>query len=304
MSTVKDSNIFKKLAEISDKIVLPGFQGVSLFYIAKFLVKGLQENPVTTRASSLSFHFFIALFPTIIFIFTVIPYIPIDNFQEELLLQFKILLPTEAYELTRTTIEDIISQPRGGLLSFGFITALLFATNGVNAIMQAFNESYFIEKKRNFFKQRLVAVALTIVLILVMLTTVSVYILNTFFLDYLASLNTSENVIIFWSTFSQFILLPAMFYISTSFIYFSAPMADSKWNLFSAGSTLATIIMLAASFGFAAYVNNFGQYNKLYGSIGTLIVIMLWIYINSLILLLGFELNAVINKQRHRIEDR
>ncbi|MBL4624253.1 MAG: YihY/virulence factor BrkB family protein [Flavobacteriales bacterium] len=301
MTKLKELLLVQKLAAISDKIIIPGFQGVSLFYIIKFLIKGLQENPVTTRASALSFHFFIALFPTVIFIFTVIPYIPIDNFQEQLLLQLEILLPTDAYELTRTTIEDIIGQPRGGLLSFGFITALLFATNGVNAIMQAFNESYFIEKKRNFFKQRLVALVLTLVLVIVMLTTVGVYILNTFFMDYLSSVNVSENMLLFWSNFSRFIILPGMFYFSTSFIYFSAPMANTKWNLFSAGSTLATIIMLAASFGFAAYINNFGQYNKLYGSIGTLIVIMLWIYINSLILLLGFELNAVINKQSNRI---
>ncbi|MBL4652286.1 MAG: YihY/virulence factor BrkB family protein [Flavobacteriales bacterium] len=148
----------------------------------------------------------------------------------------------------------------------------------------------------------MVALVLTLVLVLVMLTTVSTYILNTFFIDYLGTIDISENVLLFWSNFSRFIILPAMFYISTSFIYFSAPMANTKWNLFSAGSTLATIIMLAASFGFATYVNNFGQYNKLYGSIGTLIVIMLWIYINSLILLLGFELNAVINKQSHRVK--
>ena len=302
MARLKELVIIQKLAVVSDRIILPGFQGVSLFYILKFLAKGIQENPITTRASSLSFHFFIALFPTIIFIFTVIPYIPVDNFQEQLLLQLEILLPTDAYQLTRTTIEDIISQPRGGLLSFGFITALLFATNGVNAIMQALNESYFIDKKRNFIKQRLVALVLTLVLVLVMLTTVSTYILNTFFIDYLGTIDISENVLLFWSNFSRFIILPAMFYISTSFIYFSAPMANTKWNLFSAGSTLATIIMLAASFGFATYVNNFGQYNKLYGSIGTLIVIMLWIYINSLILLLGFELNAVINKQSHRVK--
>ncbi|MBL4652285.1 MAG: YihY/virulence factor BrkB family protein [Flavobacteriales bacterium] len=154
MARLKELVIIQKLAVVSDRIILPGFQGVSLFYILKFLAKGIQENPITTRASSLSFHFFIALFPTIIFIFTVIPYIPVDNFQEQLLLQLEILSPTDAYQLTRTTIEDIISQPRGGLLSFGFITALLFATNGVNAIMQALNESYFIDKKRNFIKQR------------------------------------------------------------------------------------------------------------------------------------------------------
>ncbi len=302
MLKLKELNIIQKTAVLCDRIKLPGFQGVSLFYIVKFLLEGLQKNPVTTRASALSFNFFIALFPTTIFIFTVIPYIPIDNFQEQLLVQLKTLLPYAAYQLTRTTIEDIISQPRGGLLSFGFFTALIFATNGVNAIMQAFNESYFIEKKRNFLKQRLVALALTIVLVMVMLMAFSVFILNTFFLDYLISIDTSNSVILFWSSFSRFIFLPAMFYLSTSFIYFSAPMAQSKWKLFSAGSTLATIIMLVASFSFAAYINNFGQYNKLYGSIGTLVVIMLWIYINSLILLLGFELNAVINKKSQRVK--
>ncbi len=296
-----ESNVISKLKSLSDRIIIPGFQGVSLFYIIKFLVKGLQESPVTTRASALSFHFFIALFPAIIFVFTVIPYIPIDNFQEQLLLQLEVLLPSEAYQLTIATIEDIVSQPRGGLLSIGFASALFFATNGVNAIMQAFNESYFIEKKRNFFKQRLVAFVLTIVLVLLMLTAVTTFILNTFLVDYLQSQGVHAEVLVFWSNASQYIILPIMFYVSTSFIYYSAPMANSKWNLFSAGSSLATLIMLAGSYGFAMYIDNFGQYNKLYGSIGTLIVIMLWIYINSLILLLGFELNAVINKQSNRV---
>ncbi len=275
---------------------LPGLKGLPFGEVWNLFFKGIINGAITTRASSLAFNFFLALFPAILFLFTLISYIPIENFQEQLISLIKDLTPTNAYEAIRSTIEDIIKHKHGGLLSFGFIFTLYFSTNGINAMIEGFNKSYHTLETRSFLKQRVVALILTIILSLLLLIAITLMIFTETALDYFVQLGFIKDKFTYYLVLSgKWIVILAIFFFGISFLYYFGPSRKIKWRFFSAGSILATLLCIIVSVGFTYFVNNFGQYNKIYGSIGTLIVVLLWIYFNSINLLLGFELNASID---------
>lgn len=284
--------LIARLINLSKKIVIPGFEGLPLYDVAVFFFKGIQKGAITTRASSVSFSFFLALFPTIIFLFTLIPYIPIKDFQDQLMDLLKEFMPKSAFEATESTLEEIIKQQHGSLLSFGFISALYFSTNGVHALIDAFNQSYHVIETRSYFKQRLAAISLVIIQTLLMIIATTLIVVTEILLDKFIPEGHFESYLI---VAGRSIIILAMLFSTISFTYYLGPANKKGWKFMTAGSTFATILIIITSLGFAFYVNNFGQYNKLYGSIGTLIVVLLWIYFNSIIMLLGFELNASIH---------
>lgn len=284
-----------KLVKASQRIILPGFEGLSLYIVTKFFFHGLHNGTINMRASSLSFNFFLALFPSIIFIFTLIPYIPIEHFQDSLLSQLQNVLPKSAFEATEDTISDIIKNQRGGLLSIGFVSALYFSTNGFNAMISAFNETYHQMESRNALMQRLVSLFMVIVNLLMIGAGITLIIFSEIGLHKIIH---TYKVLYYFILFGKWIVLFGLSFCLISFNYYFGPKRKKGWRFFSAGSTFATVFIIIASLIFSYYVNNFGNYNKLYGSIGTLIVIMMWIYINSLILLLGFDLNASIHSAK------
>lgn len=283
--------------KVSRKIILPGFEGLSLYIVTKFFFKGINNGTLDMRAQSLAFSFFLALFPSIIFLFTLIPYIPILNFQDSLFNLLQSLLPASAFEATEETIADILKNPRGGLLSFGFISALYFSTNGFNAMMNAFNETYHDIETRSALKQRLVSLIMVILSTLLVSVAIVLILLSELGLKTLIE----KEIVYYLILLGKWTILIALCFCFISFNYYLGPKRKKGFRFFSPGSILATFLTILTSILFAYYVNNFGNYNKLYGSIGTLIVIMLWIYINSLILLLGFDLNASIltAKKKH-----
>lgn len=284
-----------RTVKASRKVILPGFEGLSFYVVSKFFFQGIRNGALNMRASSLAFNFFLALFPSIIFLFTLIPYIPIEHFQDQLFNLLRSLLPKSAFEATEDTIADIIKNPRGGLLSIGFISALYFSTNGFNAMINAFNETYHEIETRSKLMQRLVSIVIVIVTTVLILSAVTLIILSELAFQRLVH---ADRLTYYLILFGQWIILLAVCFCFISFNYYMGPKRHKGWRLFSAGSIFATVLTILTSVVFAYYVNNFGNYNKLYGSIGTLIVIMLWIYINSLILLLGFDLNASIRKAK------
>ncbi|HEY0031197.1 MAG TPA: YihY/virulence factor BrkB family protein, partial [Bacteroidia bacterium] len=276
-------------------IVLPGFEGMSLYLVSKFFFKGIHNGTLNMRASSLAFSFFLALFPSIIFLFTLIPYIPIDNFQDYLFNFLQKAMPSAAFEATEGTITDIISNERGGLLSIGFLTALYFSTNGFNAMINSFNETYHDIESRKPLQQRLVSFYMLMLTVLLLSVSIALLIFGEFGMTRLVDDNKGLYYVL---SFLKWLILGALCYAIISFNYYLGPKRKKGWHFFSAGSMFATILIICATVGFTYYVNNFGNYNKLYGSIGTLIVIMMLIYINSLILLLGFDLNASIHSAK------
>jgi membrane protein len=283
-----------KLKNPFKKIIIPGFEGLSLHEVSLFFYRGITKGAVTTRASSLAFNFFLAFFPSIIVIFTLIPFVPITGFQEQLFMLIMEVLPPSTFGATKSIVNDIINNERGGLLSFTFILALYFCTNGVNAMITGFNSTYHHQDNRSWVQLKLLSFSLTGVLAIFLVLTIAFQIASEGFLSYLVSeeyIGQFLAEIIFSS--KGFILVIGLF-LSISSIYYYAPADKSRWKFLSPGSILCTFLSVFTSIIFSYYVTNFAQYNQLYGSIGTLLVILLWMYFNSIILLIGFELNASI----------
>lgn len=303
-------SLIHRFIKASRKIILPGFEGLSLYVVTKFFFHGINNGNLNMRAQSLAFSFFLALFPSVIFLFTLIPYIPIHHFQDSLFNLLQTLLPKSAFEATEGTIADIIKNQRGGLLSVGFVSALYFSTNGFNEMMNAFNETFHVIETRSLLRQRLVSLVLVIMTTLFVSIAIALIVFSEIGLQHLIE---KDKVAYYLILFGKWIILIALCFSFISFNYYLGPKRKRGFHFFSPGSMLATILTIITTVLFAYYVNNFGNYNKLYGSIGTLIVIMLLIYINSLILLLGFDLNASILSAKkklgrlhhpHRLSDR
>ncbi|MBI4944839.1 MAG: YihY/virulence factor BrkB family protein [Bacteroidetes bacterium] len=289
------STIISFIIKYSKKIILPGFEKLPLYNVAGFFWKGIMQGTLAMRASAVSFSFFLAIFPSIIFVFTLIPYIPIAHFQDQLLNLLQSFMPHNAYEATKDTILDIVTNQRGGLLSIGFFSALYFSTNGFNALITAFNNTYHDIETRTGFQQRLVSIFLVVIATLLMMTAIALIIISEIALR---KIFKQDEIAYYLILGGRWIIVFALFYFLISFTFYLGPSRKSGWKFASAGSMLATVLSLMMSVGFAFYVNHFGTYNKLYGSIGTLIVVLLWIYFNSLVVLLGFDLNASIHKAK------
>lgn len=285
-------------------LILPGFKPLPLYTVGLFFFKELAKESLVNKASSLAYNFLLAVFPGIIFLFTLIPYIPISDFQDQLLSLVEMVLPQNAYLAVQSTLEDIIKNQNGKLLSFGFIFAVFFATNGVHSLMLAFNKSSLIVENRTWLKQRWVAIKLSFILIFALILSLSIITFSEYFFGILRReiglLN--PGFWIFLIEVARWIILTGLYLTTISILYRYGPATPKKWNFFSPGAWLATILAILTFWGFAYYINNFGTYNKLYGSIGTLIVMMIWMYINSLIILVGFELNASIELSKRSIK--
>lgn len=284
--------------------VLPGFSPLPLYTVATFFFKEIGKDSLVNKASSLAYNFMLAIFPAIIFLFTLIPFIPKSiGFQEQLMKLIILVLPADAYGAFSTTLDEIVNKQNSGLLSFGFILSLFFATNGVHSLMMAFNKSSLIIETRSWLKQRLMAVALTLVIAFSVIICIVAMTIGEIALNYIdTELNIKDALTTFAIQLTRWALLGILYFVTISILYRYGPAHAKKWKFFSAGSWLATILAFLTIWGFSFYINNFSSYNKVYGSIGTLIVIMIWLYLNSLILLVGFELNASVDLSKRSVK--
>jgi membrane protein len=269
---------------------------LSLHLVLKIFMAQLAKDNITERASSMAFNFTLSIFPTIIFAFTLIPYIPIPHLTEDLMAFLKENIPASIYDVTASTIFDIIAIPHGGLLSFGFLFAVFSATNGIRVMISAFNRCYKTIDKRNFFKVVLIATFLALFLSLIVFMAGFISIIIKLELNYI------EQAAIFNQHFyyillivSRLLILFMLFFIAISLIYYMAPSVQVRWSFFSTGSFVAALLSLVFTIGFFYYINNFNSYNKVYGSIGAIIGVMMWFYALSVVLLIGFETNASID---------
>lgn len=291
--TVK--NILAKAKNIS----LPGLEKAPVYDVGVFYINGIANGAIGVRASAISFNFFIALFPSIIFLFTLIPYIPIPNFQVELIKLLEQVLPSNTFMVIENTIVDITTTRRGSLLSFGFLAALLFSTNGISAMIAAFNASANAFETRSWISMRYVAILLVGIMFLLITVAIGLIVFGKSILAFLVKQHIIHN------NFSQLLFVSGQWFIILAFIlfciaflYYYAPSKRSKYSFLSPGSIMATFLIIASSLAFSYYLGHFGRYNKLYGSIGTLIALLIWLEINSFVLLMGFELNVSIRNAR------
>jgi len=283
------------------KLIIPGFDGMPVYDVAVFFIKGLQKGAISMRAAAFSYNFFLALFPTIIFFFTIIPYIPIAGFQDNLLELLQNFIPKKAFDAVEGTLFDIVKRPRGGLLSLGFVMALYFSTNGIHSLIVAFNQSRHTVETRSWIKQRLISIVLVVILSLLIIVAIVIITLGPAALEFLVKHNMLLDSFTYYLLLAgKWIISSALLFFAFSFLYYLAPAAESRFRFFSAGSTLSTVLTVLASVGFNYYVNSISRYNSLYGSIGTLIIIMVWIFFNAMIVLIGFELNVSIRNAKRK----
>lgn len=297
------------------------YENVSLYKILKIFINNLMNDEILDRANGVAFNFILAIFPAIIFLFTLIPYITayFPQINVETIMQFLgDQTPASMYEVVSSTILDLISIQRGGLLSFGFVFSLYLSTNGMIALMRAFNACYRTIENRGAIKTRLIATALTINMAAALLLAIILLVVGQLALEYAMAylpefdwLDTGSFAI-FLLFVCRFLALFIAFFLAISFVYYFGPAIHYNWRFFSIGSLLSTFSSLAVSYGFSFYITNFGTYHKIYGSIGALIALMVLIQLITIVLLVGYEVNTSIhdairkealwNTRMHRIK--
>lgn len=301
MSKINSTKVFfKKIIQDfklwTKKVSVPGFDNAPIYYVIKFFLSGAKNGYLATRASAIAFNFALAIFPTMLFLFTLIPFIPVEDLQVELLKLVKGFLPQNAFQYFESTLVSVVTVKKLGVFTFGALASLIFSTNAIHALIQAFNNTYHTIDTRNWTAIRVISTFLVFMIFVLITTSVLLITFGQFILGKLVEMQILEmNITYYLLTIGKWVIIIALFFFSVSFLYYFAPAKKEQWKFISAGSTLATILALLSSLGFSYFVNNFGQYNKLYGSIGTIMVILLWLYLNSFALILGFELNASIN---------
>jgi membrane protein len=289
----------RALIAFSKNLRLPGFEGLPLYDVLHFFYQRLNQSEIQIRARALAFSFFLAIFPTIIFIFTLIPYIPISSFPDKLLVLIGDFLPANTFEAAQDTIEDIVRHQRGGLLSFGFLFAIFISSEGIIELMTWFNKSFHGKEQRSYWKVRLMAITLTLTLAFFVFLALGLIVTSELLFYYIQEkgilVSFMEVILI---SIGKWVILLTLCFSAISLLYYFGPSKHEKLKFISAGSSLATLLIVITSLGFNYFITNFSQYNKVYGSIGTLIIILIWIYINSMVLLVGYELNVSIRKAR------
>ncbi len=292
---ILEIRFIRKLIIKAKRLSFPGFEGVPVYNVVLQFVKAINEGVLSQRAASISFSFFMALFPGILVLFTIIPFVPIDNFQSEIMTMIQRLLPDATNSSVMQVINDIVVRPHANVLSLGFFLALIFSTNGFKSVIVAFNSSVHIHEDRSFLSLQWTSLVIVFVFTISGFITIIASIVNQHFLDFLVEYDFMRQGSIYYIIkFVNWIIMVGLILFMVSFLFYFGPKTKTRFKLISTGSTVSTVVIILVMILFNMYINNFSKYNVLYGSIGTLLIILLWIYINAFILLLGFEINASI----------
>lgn len=293
--------IIRDLVRLSHKIKLPGLMGFTLYDLLHLYITGIFKGSFSPRASSIAYSFFLALFPFLLFLLNLIPYIPVDGFQERFLIFVEGLLPPQTSEFFYPVIADIAMNPRTTLLSFVFFLSLFLSANGVNSIFSAFQYSFHVTLNRNFFRQYLVAIGIAFLIAIIILTSVGIILYGEYMIHNFKTYRIISNEVFYISVF-QFLIFVMMIFVIIAILYLYGTKGVKDKRFFTVGAGVTTFLFLLTTYFFRIYINNFSNYNELYGSIGALLILMLYIWINSNLLLLGFELDISIQRLKERIK--
>jgi len=284
-------------------IKLPGFEGLSLYDLLELYAMGIIKGAITTRASAIAFSFFTAIFPFLLFVVIVMPHIPIENFQLEFERFLNSFLPPQTSEFFFVNIFENINQGgSAGLLSSVFLLSMLLMANGVSAVFSGFENSYHEQLTRSVFKQYMYALGVSLILAILVLLTVAIfgyfqiYIIQPLFLGITGEDALTSKIGLDWIVFAKYLFFITMVYLATATLYYFGTKEGRNTRFFSVGALFTTLLIMLTSYLFGIYIDNFSQYNELYGSIGALLILLFYLWLNSNILLLGYELNASLQR--------
>jgi len=285
-----------KTFSFTKNVYLPGFEGISVYETSTYLYNGLKKNSIIDRSYSISYKFLIASFPLIIFLFSLIPYIPISGLQDEILHSILKAMPDQLSNYMKGFFEDLLLHKKTAILSLGFLLTIFFASNTMNAILKGFSTSYHLNRmKHKAITIRLWSIALMFIFGLILILASLVFILGGMLIDYLQETDFIRSSIEIWSVwFIEWLFIFFLFMTAVSILYNIGNAEKEKWKLFSPGVIFSTIMIWIFSQGFSFFLNYIAPFNKLYGSLGTIIILLLFIYYFFAILLIGFELNLSI----------
>ena len=294
--------IVRNFIRLLKRIKLPWLQGLSFYDLSEFYILGIVEGALSYHASAVAFSFFMALFPFTLFILNLIPYIPIEGFQVDFLEFVKEGVPPNTYDAIYKIISDILNNSHSGLLSTGFLLSIFLMANGLNGILGGFESSRHVLYKRGFLQQYVVALGMSLLLSLLLLVTVAIIVV----FEVLIQQTIIQDVVsdrIPLIVLGRYAFVILMILITTSILFKFGTKQFKNRAFISIGSVFTTILIILSSYVFGIWVIKFSKYNELYGSIGTLLIMMFYIWINCMILLLGFELNASIEKLKKKNSD-
>lgn len=289
------------MVEFLEALKIPGYIGFSFYDLSEMYLSGIVNGALSSRAGSIAFSFFMALFPFLLFILNLIAFIPIDNFDSVLFNFIELLLPQESQGFFTDIFTDIRQKQRAGLLSSVFLLSIFLTANGVSSIFSSFEGSYHVVLSRSFVRQYLYSMMVGVLLALVLLVGVTALIFfEIFILSNLDELIPSE---INWIRIGQLFFYTILIYISVAILYYFGTIEGKKNRFFSPGALMTCLLILITTYLFGIYIDKFSTYNQLYGSIGALLIFLFYIWLNSSVLLLGFELNATLNRLKNSRKD-
>jgi membrane protein len=294
------------IREKSKKTILPGFRHVPLYDVFIFFAKQIEREGLNVRAAAIAFNIMMAIPAACLFLFTLVPYLPAKNLHYELLRVIVDIAPnSDTREVVTTFLDDFFNKPKTGLLSLGFVLAIFYASNAMMGIIRTFDRSLMKRAQTNFIKKRLRAIKLTVIMVLLIIGTALIStgqgVLFNKIMNMLDIKNQEVRLLI---KNLRWIVIILLFLYSIAFIYKFAPSIPKRWKLLTPGAVFATFLMVVATYFFSYWAQNFSNYNKFYGSIGTLLIIMTLVFINSLVLLVGFELDVSIHHLSNEREEK
>lgn len=306
--------VINRVVDLFKQIKLPAFEGLSFYDLLEMYFLGIIRGAVSTRASSISFSLFMALFPLLIFLVTLVPFIiPLvsvgeNDFDMQLLVFLESFLPTATGDYFSEIYQQIKDQKQGGLLSSAFLISIFLMANGVNAIFDAFENSYHVNLTRSFFRSYAYALMVGVILSVMLIVGAVVFIYFEFYiLDYFGNMAARSRGYeidqgdIFLVEVGKILFFTLLTYLTTAILYYFGTAEGKEAKFFSAGALMTTLLFLMTSYLFGVYVEKISRYNELYGALGGLLILMVFIWLNSNILLLGFELNATLNYLRKKM---
>ncbi|MFD4818258.1 YihY/virulence factor BrkB family protein [Peribacillus butanolivorans] len=262
---------------------------------SKQLIKEIKKDRVTGLAAEQAYYYLLALFPLLILLLSILPYLNIDI--QTAMDTIKTFMPTETVEVIEENIINILSERNGGLLTFGFLGTIWSASNGMNAFIHSMNIAYDVKETRNFIKARFISIILTLGLVVAFIVMLGLPVFGKVIIDLLQQVISLPEEMQSLFSLLRWIIAVVVISLVLTFLYRFAPNKSFPIKHVIPGAVTATVLWLGISLGFSFYVSNFANYSSTYGSLGGVIILMLWLYLSGLIFVIGGEINAILHRQ-------